>query len=146
VKAKQANLRRIAEIASALTALVIVLVALGYWFCVWFFFTMPRFVTPPVDSVEFTSRADLFQSAVGNLAYWVAAFTVTLGLALLITVLGVRAMSTLWQCAPDALIVDRVDESDPATTVARLDLNRPRQTVAGVAPGVAPGSASGEKR
>lgn len=128
MKARQPNVRRIAEVASALTALVIVLIAIGYWFCVWFFFAMPWFVTPPVDSFEFARRADTYQSAVGNLVYWVTAFAVTLGLALLITVCGVRAMQMLWQCTPDALIVDRVDDTDPATTVARLDLNRPGRT------------------
>lgn len=131
MNAKQPNTRRIAETASALTALVIVLVAIGYWFCVWFFFTMPAFVTPPVDSFEFAARADMFQSAVGNLVYWVAAFAVTLGLALLTTVAGVRAVQMLWQCTPDALIVDRVDDTDPATTVAKLDLNRPGQSGSG---------------
>ncbi|WP_223690788.1 hypothetical protein [Leifsonia poae] len=133
------RLRRIAETASAFSATVIVLVALGYWFCVWLFFASPWLVPAPSDSWVPNDPGSAMQASVASLVYWVLAFSVALGLAVVITVLGVRALQRLWECSAESLIVERSDELDPAVTLDRLDREG--------APGQSsPGVGSGENR
>jgi hypothetical protein len=115
------RMRRISVIAGVLSVFVVALVVLGYWFVIWLFVAMPSFVPAPSDAVRPGHPDDAFQLGIGAMVYWVAAFTVALGVAVVITVLGVRALQRLWECSAESLILPRVDETDPAVTIARLD-------------------------
>ncbi|GAA1445021.1 hypothetical protein [Leifsonia poae] len=112
--------RRISVIAGVLSGVVIALVVLGYWFAVWLFAAAPSFVPAPGDAVTPGHYDEVFRVGVVALVYWVGAFTVALGVVVAITVLGVRTLERLWECSSASLIVPRVDEADPAVTIARI--------------------------
>ena len=119
------RVRRISVIAGVLSGVVVALVVLGYWFAIWLFATAPSFVAAPGDAVTPGHYDEAIRAGVVALVYWVGAFTVALGVVVAITVLGVRTLERLGECRAVSVIVPRVDEADPAVTIARIGRVQP---------------------
>src|SRR4051812_6765940 len=97
-----ADVRGISSRARGLSAVVVVLIAIGCGFAASLFVVAPELIRAPADAVTPGDFGEAVQAGVDALVYWGGAFGVALGLVAAIAALGLFTLRRLDECTSAA--------------------------------------------